>query len=137
MKKTDLKDFSYLLNKMEVEETSVRNEAIKQKIVNAWSEIIGPVYLNQTEVESIFGNTLTILTTHAMYKQEVLFHKNKILNDINVILGKNNYISQLNIKIGRIKRYQAKKEKNREKVTNDETESIEAKLSAILNSQKD
>ena len=60
----------------------------EQKVFSLWRQYLGTPIGTKTMPVSISGGTLKVYTEYPLYKQELLFLKEKIIADLNAKLGK-------------------------------------------------
>ena len=61
---------------------------IEQKVFSLWRQYLGTPIGTKTMPVSISGGILKVYTEYPLYKQELLFLKEKIIADLNAKLGK-------------------------------------------------
>ena len=72
-----------------IEDYKIYTEFAVEDLKRSWIDIVGPILVNHTKVESIFKNTLFVTADHSIYSQEVLMCKTAIINKINELFGNN------------------------------------------------
>lgn len=104
LEKSGLTDFELLFGSLGIESEQVFNKYIAGKIRSLWPQIIGPMFLNHTEVTDFNSGNLIITVSHSSYKQEILFNLKQIQKDLNENL-KNKPVKTILVKTGQIKKY--------------------------------
>jgi len=105
LKKSELIDFKNIIKNNEMEEEQIKREFLLQKIKKIWPEVIGPMFVNHTELVGFYSGKLVIHVSHSSYKQEILINQRQILKGLNQLLNRNGQITELQIKTGNIKKY--------------------------------
>ncbi|PJZ66897.1 hypothetical protein CH371_02025 [Leptospira wolffii] len=100
-------EFRAMLGELGFTEESLYAKIAIQTLAKRWPDIIGPIYANQSEPFSIQDDTLIVITSHAAYKQEILFLKKRILNHCYRYL-KENTVKKIEVRIGNVSRKDSK-----------------------------
>lgn len=96
-----IQDLESLVTKLGWSSEDFYSAYAKNFIINNWTEIVGEGYANYTYPFDIKKNKLIILIAHDVYRMELEFKKNLILQKIETLLNKK-LITQLGFKQGRI-----------------------------------
>lgn len=119
---------------------------LEQKVFVLWREHLGAPLGTKTVPVSLSDGTLKIYTEYPPYRTELLFHKQKILDDLNAELGQS-VITELRIELHQVhaadeaKSAPSKKKKSRNsktinhQVKPEKLERIEQSLATVTDTQ--
>ncbi|EQA46185.1 PF05258 family protein [Leptospira broomii serovar Hurstbridge str. 5399] len=97
--KVEIDEFKSLLENLGWTEANLLTQISLRTLAQRWSDIVGPIFANQSEPSAISGETLIVIVSHAAYKQELLFLKHRILSQSKRYLGRET-IRKLEIRVG-------------------------------------
>ena len=123
---------------------------LEQKVFILWREYFGAPLGTKTVPVSLSDGTLKIYTEYPPYRTEILFHKQKILDDLNAELGES-ILTELQIELHQVhaaheaKTVPLKKKKSKansknsktinHQVTSEKLERIEQSLATVTDTQ--
>ena len=90
----------YLLNELN-RKLHLEPKILEQKVFALWREHLGAPLGTKTVPVSLSDGTLKIYTEYPPYRTELLFHKQKILDDLNAELGQS-IITELQIELHQV-----------------------------------
>jgi hypothetical protein len=74
----------------------LRDKINEVRVRNSWDELMGPAITNRTRDIHLASGVLTIRVTSAPLKEELMFQREKILNEMNRLL-EGNYVKEVRI----------------------------------------
>jgi predicted nucleic acid-binding Zn ribbon protein len=123
---------------------------LEQKVFALWREYLGAPLGTKTVPVSLSDGTLKIYTEYPPYRTELLFHKQKILDNLNAELGES-VVTELRIELRQVRAaHEAKRAPSKEKkskvnsrnsktanrrVTPEKLERIEQSLASVTDTQ--
>ncbi len=108
--KIDATEFREILGELGLTEENLSSKIALQTLNKRWVDIIGPIYAKQSEPFSLQGDTLVVITSHAAYKQEILFLKKRIFSYAYRYLGKD-VLKKIDVRVGNLSRKDGKSDK--------------------------
>lgn len=88
MKRTDPKSIAEIIDAA-LEQDGNAEMLARQRASYAWSEIVGQGVNRYTSRRYVAGSTLHVYITSAPLKHELSFHLNRIIESINMTVGRN------------------------------------------------
>ncbi|EQA35032.1 PF05258 family protein [Leptospira inadai serovar Lyme str. 10] len=106
--KVEIDEFKGLLESLGWTEANLLTQISLRTLAQRWSDIVGPIFANQSEPSAISGETLIVIVSHAAYKQELLFLKYRILSLSKRYLGRDT-VRKLEVRVGSLSKNTKKK----------------------------
>ncbi|TGK21121.1 DUF721 domain-containing protein [Leptospira fluminis] len=106
--KIEISDLKDLLEDLGWSEENIHSQVSLRTIAQRWSDIVGPIFSLESEPHSISGDTLIIIVSHAAYKQELFFLKQRILSHSKRLLGMG-VLRAIQVRIGNLSQKERRK----------------------------